>query len=49
MILWEDGVEQTLDARTGAIRPPGHLTTRHDPAHPTDSAGLTPARTFGER
>jgi ribose-phosphate pyrophosphokinase len=49
MILWEDGVEQTLDARTGAMMPPEHLTTRHDPAHPADTAGLAPARTFGDR
>ena len=49
MILWEDGVEQTLDARTGAILPPEHLTTRHDPEHPADVAGVAPARTFGDR
>ena len=42
MILWEDGVEQTLDARTGAVLPPEHLTTRHDPDHPADT-GLAPA------
>src|SRR5450830_968173 len=49
MILWEDGVEQTLDARTGAVLPPEHLTTRHDPDHPADVAGVAPARTFGDR
>ena len=42
MILWEDGVEQTLDARTGAVLRPEHLTTRHDPDHPADT-GLAPA------
>jgi len=42
MILWEDGVEQTLDSRTGT-HPPEHLDTRHDPDHPAELAGPAPA------
>jgi hypothetical protein len=49
MILWEDGVEQTLDSRTGATHPPEHLTTRHDPDHPAELAGPAPAPAFGDR
>jgi ribose-phosphate pyrophosphokinase len=46
MILWEDGVEHTIDARTGS-----HLEGDHDaeehPAAPT--AGFAPARAPGDR
>jgi hypothetical protein len=49
MILWEDGVEQTLDSRTGTALPPEHLTTGHDLDHTADIAGPAPARRFGDR
>ena len=51
MILWEDGVEHALDARTGA-----HLDAEHVNASPlgrvgdrVEPAGTTPARTPGDR
>ncbi len=54
MILWEDGVEHTIDARTGA-----HLEGDHPaagvagpaggPAAPDSTAGTAPARTPGDR
>jgi hypothetical protein len=56
MILWEDGVEHTIDARTGAHRAPDHLAPQHArlpdgdravPAAPT--AGIAPASTLGDR
>ena len=49
MILWEDGVEQTLDARTGASLPAEHLMARLDSRHPQAVASETPARRFGDR
>ena len=49
MILWEDGIEQTLDSRTGTTHPPDHLTTRHDSDHPAEIAGPAPAPAFGDR
>ena len=45
----EDGIEQTLDSRTGTTHPPDHLTTRHDPDHPAEIAGPAPAPAFGNR
>jgi hypothetical protein len=55
MILWEDGVEHLIDARTGAhrgadhggpvdARRPGDAT-----AQPARTAGVTPASTLGDR
>ena len=57
MILWEDGVEHTIDARTGV-----HLEGDHpastvpaaghgpgDPAEPAPTAGSSPASTPGDR
>ena len=56
MILWEDGVEHTIDARTGAGLETAHLASRQArlpaderavPAAP--AAGIGPASTPGER
>jgi ribose-phosphate pyrophosphokinase len=56
MILWEDGVEHTIDARTGAHLEPDHLAAqrarppdddRAVPAAPT--TGIAPASTPGDR
>ena len=55
MILWEDGVEHLLDARTGAHLETDHLAPQHAripddqavPAAPT--AGSAPASTPGDR
>jgi len=52
MILWEDGVEHTIDARTGAHLEPDHLAAQRSrpldvPAAPT--AGAAPATTPGDR
>jgi ribose-phosphate pyrophosphokinase len=54
MILWEDGVEHTIDARTGA-----HLEGDHPPADapghaaemdaPAPAAGIAPATSPGDR
>jgi ribose-phosphate pyrophosphokinase len=52
MILWEDGVEHTIDARTGAHLESDHLAAKQSrpldvPAAP--AAGATPASTPGDR
>jgi ribose-phosphate pyrophosphokinase len=49
MILWEDGVEHTLDARTGAHLDDAHPAGGDRPDEPVTSAGSAPARTSGER
>jgi ribose-phosphate pyrophosphokinase len=51
MILWEDGVEHAIDARSGAHLAADHLTAGHrehldERAEP---AGTTPARSPGDR
>ena len=51
MILWEDGVEHALDARSGAHLATNHLTADHHDHRGEDAepAGTTPARSPGER
>jgi hypothetical protein len=54
MILWEDGVEHTLDARTGAHLEGGHAGTEdderdRDTASAVPTAGALPASTPGDR
>ena len=51
MILWEDGVEHALDARSGAHLATNHLTADHRDHRDEDAepAGTTPARSPGDR
>jgi ribose-phosphate pyrophosphokinase len=51
MILWEDGVEHALDARSGAHLAADHLTADHRDHLDEDAepAGTTPARSPGDR
>ena len=54
MILWEDGVEHTLDARTGAHLEGDHATAEQldragEPAAPAPSATAQPASIPGDR
>ena len=57
MILWEDGVEHTIDARTGTPLEADHLAAGHrdhvdarvEPAATAPPAGAAPARSQGDR
>jgi ribose-phosphate pyrophosphokinase len=54
MILWEDGIEHAIDARTGTPLPPGHVAAGHldhDRADPAavPATGSAPAHPPGDR